>query len=798
MIEFNTHALSLVLSQVWQVTALVVAVGLLTRLVCRHRPHLAYLLWMLVILKCITPPLWSSPTGVFSWAQVQVETTPSSSQPEKLNPWSLGGVSLAGNESLDNASIVALPADKLPGQRTDQAAFAALVLASIWLIGVTALLVLAVVNWCVCRRRLSRSTVPIDGLVESLVDELTGRLGLKRKVRLVVTQCPIGPVLFGILRPTIFVPDVLLRGKTREQIEPILAHELIHLRRGDCFMGGLQFVAQVMWWFHPLVWWANRQICRERERCCDEELLAGLDCPPAVYARCLLDVLEQKQALRPVLAFPGVRAAEVTSRRLENIMKHTNRFYQRSPRFLWLVFVAASLVILPGAGLTIEAETQGGRDTDILTPALQADVSEDGAGNSNADQADSEDPSAGSKIVADDREAEESLKKNIRGFKIVRDEDGYVTSARTQGRTVTKEDLINISKLNWSKKRSTRIETDSWEAIPQPELRLSKAQLSDDDLVYLKDFTFLRKLDLLRNDDITDAGLMHLSNLTNLEVLFIIGTGTTDAGLAHLKGMTKLSSIWMGGPHFTDAGLAHLKGKEHLTNLSIPGTSVTDAGFEQFKDKRFREIDLSGTRITDKSLSHIGRMTDLLTLNLANTDVTQSGLDNLVDLTKLKAVDLSGIEIADQWLENLKNLENLWGLTLNNTKITGSGLKFLEHLPISFLSISDNEIEDAALQSLGGFRNLEFLFVDNTKITGPELEHLKDLTELMVISVSNAELTDEGLKHLHVFKEYRNPKSVALNVEGKDLAFNLGGNGLSYDAIEDLKAVLPHCTIASW
>ena len=63
-------------SQLWQVTALIALVTVVVRLCCRRRPHLAYLLWMLVVIKCVTPPLWSSPTGVFSWMQAKgVATT---------------------------------------------------------------------------------------------------------------------------------------------------------------------------------------------------------------------------------------------------------------------------------------------------------------------------------------------------------------------------------------------------------------------------------------------------------------------------------------------------------------------------------------------------------------------------------------------------------------------------------------------------------------------------------------------------------------------------------------------------
>lgn len=50
-------------TQIWQTTLVAAGAGLVVRLGCHRRPHLAYLLWMVVILKCVTPPIWSSPTG---------------------------------------------------------------------------------------------------------------------------------------------------------------------------------------------------------------------------------------------------------------------------------------------------------------------------------------------------------------------------------------------------------------------------------------------------------------------------------------------------------------------------------------------------------------------------------------------------------------------------------------------------------------------------------------------------------------------------------------------------------------
>ena len=54
-------------AQLWQVTLLVVVVALLSRVLAKNRPHLAYAMWLVVLVKCLMPPLWSSPAGIFCW-----------------------------------------------------------------------------------------------------------------------------------------------------------------------------------------------------------------------------------------------------------------------------------------------------------------------------------------------------------------------------------------------------------------------------------------------------------------------------------------------------------------------------------------------------------------------------------------------------------------------------------------------------------------------------------------------------------------------------------------------------------
>lgn len=351
-------------SQLWQVTVLVMIVGALVRVACRRRPHLAYLLWMLVVVKCLTPPLWSSPTGVFSWAQRKVvDATPtrragprdlpspaSPSAPARLS--SPHRATLSSEEASPASRAVstgASAAEASPARSSRPSTWAAM--AMIWLAGAIGLGGLILLKWLSFRRLLRRSAVPAGGALEQHVSELAGRLGLGRRLRVLVVSEPVGPAVFGLVRATIVLPRAVLACKSREQLEPVLAHELLHVRRGDTFWGVVQVLVEVIWWFHPFIWWANREACRERERCCDEAVVSRLKCRPAAYARSLLDVLASERNGRPAFAVLGVHSIRITSQRLEHIMTRAGRFHSRTPRWCWGVLIAAAALSLPGREL---------------------------------------------------------------------------------------------------------------------------------------------------------------------------------------------------------------------------------------------------------------------------------------------------------------------------------------------------------------------------------------------------------------------------------------------------------------
>jgi Leucine-rich repeat (LRR) protein len=116
----------------------------------------------------------------------------------------------------------------------------------------------------------------------------------------------------------------------------------------------------------------------------------------------------------------------------------------------------------------------------------------------------------------------------------------------------------------------------------------------------LKGRADLKSLNLYFCRKITDAGIVHLKELTKLETLNLYNTRITDAGLAHLKGLVNLVKLDLNScSRITDAGLVHLKGFTNLKLLGLPYTKITDAGLVHLKGlTNLKALALVGTKVT--------------------------------------------------------------------------------------------------------------------------------------------------------------------------------------------------------
>ena len=185
-------------------------------------------------------------------------------------------------------------------------------LVAIWIAGaLAALIALAIALGRVARLILGARVLDTAPWRESC-RRVAAQLDFNRPVRVVASPAVITPMAGGLIRPTVFVP-ANADGWDAERREIVLAHEIAHLASGDPVAKLLTHVTCAVYWFHPLVWLAERQATVDCERACDERVLA-LGVRPSRYAQVLLDFADTAPIHVAGAVVPIVRRSRLEER----------------------------------------------------------------------------------------------------------------------------------------------------------------------------------------------------------------------------------------------------------------------------------------------------------------------------------------------------------------------------------------------------------------------------------------------------------------------------------------------------
>lgn len=141
-----------------------------------------------------------------------------------------------------------------------------------------------------------------DNVFEGFIN-LKSKLGIRKYIHLAETSKVNTPMLIGYLKPVILFPIGLINQLTLEETNAILAHELAHVKRNDFMHNLLLSVVELLFYYHPAVWWISANVRMERENCCDD-LAMKLIGDKTIYAKTLLKIEELKSSRIPALAIP--------------------------------------------------------------------------------------------------------------------------------------------------------------------------------------------------------------------------------------------------------------------------------------------------------------------------------------------------------------------------------------------------------------------------------------------------------------------------------------------------------------
>ena len=183
----------------------------------------------------------------------------------------------------------------------------------VWLIGLGAMLLYALVSYLRLRRRVSVS-LPVQDHIY-LCDAISS------------------PFILGVVKPHIYLPS----GLDEVQRQNVLAHEQAHLARRDHWWKPLGFALLAVYWFNPVLWLAYTLLCRDIELACDERVIRTMDeSAVKTYSTVLLACsMPRKAVITCPLAFGEVGVKE----RVKNALRY------KKPAF-WVVAASVAVCVV--------------------------------------------------------------------------------------------------------------------------------------------------------------------------------------------------------------------------------------------------------------------------------------------------------------------------------------------------------------------------------------------------------------------------------------------------------------------
>ena len=274
-----------------------------------RRPELTHMLWLLVFVKLVTPPVVTIPVLTISQPPDAAVAISDHAGPGPL-------VSESPEPKIE-ASL---------WSKLESAAWnhTRVWLPPVWLLGSVVVFAFSIVRVCRFSRMLAAKSEAARQDLQTAAVEIAHRLGLNKIPTILTTSANLSPMVWwagGKVR--IVIPKALFDQMDAQQWKWILAHELAHVRRRDYLVRWLEWLACVCFWWNPVVWWAQRNLRAMEEICCDELVISSLNPKPKIYANSLLSAVDflARPALRPPAMASEINSGGFLERRFKMIVE---------------------------------------------------------------------------------------------------------------------------------------------------------------------------------------------------------------------------------------------------------------------------------------------------------------------------------------------------------------------------------------------------------------------------------------------------------------------------------------------
>jgi len=653
-------------------------------------------------------------------------------------------------------------------------------LAAAWLIGMSLLALRWVsAQWRV-RGLIARSTIAPKHsarILRRVADQLDvfGDFDLRVSSEIDV------PFVTGLWRPMVILPARMVEPNFARELPAIFAHELSHVKSRDLVWMGVSQWVSIPLWFHPLAWKltsAHSMACEEVADGIAAQNVGDVARYSGTLARVALEAVSHPPA-----------AAAISMARSSQIMTRLTRLQRGlslgpiTRRWILAATFTGLLAIAPVATLQLAYADDDKKTADNSTDTEATRVLHFPKSFS-----------VGSLSIATSKESE-WWDRYFKRFDYRRDWDWRYHGQAKGDVTVPRDAKVRLEILKPGARNTSWIKKldpdDLYEifVFPHP-ARQDRFSFGDAQIRNFSHLTGLRELSI-QHVQITGRGLRSLKPLHKLEKLIFASLTSDNNCLKSIGELKSLQVLSIGKADWDDAGLAHLSELNELEEIFLPFSGVPGRGFDAVVKlpklkyitgaQFFKSVHLAKLRqstalralvmqqnvdLTDDSMKYVAQLPQLEYLDLWHTNISDEGVKQLGTLKALKRLNIKvnfqrgGPLITAASADAIAQMDSLEILDAGNVgdvdefinKI--SGLKNLKSLSIGGLR-DTGLLSDAGAESISKFPHLDRLTVSGTDFSDAATEHLAKLKELKWLFLLSDTITDDGLGNFAALKELR-------------------------------------------
>ncbi|HAN19754.1 MAG: hypothetical protein A2X13_12285 [Bacteroidetes bacterium GWC2_33_15] len=238
-------------------------------------------------------------------------------------------------------------------------------LLNIWLAGILFYIVRFITGLIYSQKLRYSNIIQVPEKWERKFYSLSKKLSINKRIKYLESKILKVPVVLGYLKPVIIVPAGMLTGIPENQVEAIIAHELAHIKRNDYLVNILQTILEMIFFFHPAVWYISSTIRTERENCCDDIALTACD-ESLIYAKALVSVQEfYTGKVYSAVAFSGQKK-QLLNRIKRMIMKPEMKSNLSDKIIATLIVILGIVVLTVSTNLNAESSEPKAMVTDDI------------------------------------------------------------------------------------------------------------------------------------------------------------------------------------------------------------------------------------------------------------------------------------------------------------------------------------------------------------------------------------------------------------------------------------------------